>query len=160
MNQALKSRPSSRGHWTHLAVGFDDATALLPAALKSEGFGVVTEIDMQATLKAKLGVETRRYRIFGACNPTLAMRALDTDPHVGLLLPCNVVLFEEKDGRVAFGVIDPMASIGTDARMSEVAREVGARLLRVSAALAGSVPVARTTGAGSVDAPSEWKISG
>ncbi len=87
-----------RGPWHALRVSFEAATERLPQALQAEGFGVITQIDLQQTFKAKLGVDFRRYRIFGACNPAYALKAVELDPRAGLLLPCNVVLFERDDG--------------------------------------------------------------
>lgn len=122
-----------RGTFRDVTVSFDAAIAKLPEELKKEGFGVVTEIDLKKTFAAKLGVDFRRYTIFGACNPTLAHGAVSTDPHVGVLLPCNVVLYERDDGKVVVGAIDPMQSIGEggDGRFADVARDVQARLGRV-----------------------------
>jgi len=127
------------GYWTDLSLSYDEALARLPDALKKEGFGVITQIDMQETLKAKLGVDVPRYRIFGACNPSLAHAALRKDPRVGVLLPCNVVLYEQADGKVVLGAVDPMQTLGAGAASSglvEIAREVAARLERVLAELA------------------------
>ncbi len=136
-------REFAHGHWKQLALTFDAALARLPDALKAEGFGVITEIDMQATLKAKIGVDFRRYRIFGACNPKLAHGALLQDLHVGVLLPCNVVLYETDAGTAMVGAIDPVQTLGAGGQvpaLTEVARDVGERLDRVLAAMATPVP--------------------
>jgi uncharacterized protein (DUF302 family) len=109
------------------------------AALKAEGFGVLTEIDVAATLKAKLGLHRPPYLILGACNPSLAHRALDADPSIGALLPCNVVLREEGEGRAEtiVEVLDPRAAFGVVGapEVEAVAEEARARLERALARL-------------------------
>jgi uncharacterized protein (DUF302 family) len=120
-----------------LARPFDEVLSRVPAALQSEGFGVLTEIDVRDTLKKKLGVEFRRYRILGACNPPLAHRALETDLEVGLMLPCNVVVYEEEAGRTAVLAVDPlqtMAARGNPA-LRDLAATVKAKLEKALAQL-------------------------
>ena len=126
-----------RGTWRTLPVAFDTAIERLPEALKGEGFGVITQIDLQQTFKAKLGVDSRRYRIFGACNPQFALEAVTADPRAGLLLPCNVVIFEGDDGDAVLGVIDPVQQLNApDGPLAAIAREIGERLERVARNLA------------------------
>jgi uncharacterized protein (DUF302 family) len=109
----------------------------LVEALKSEGFGILTEIDVQATLRAKLGIEQRPYRILGACNPALAHKAIGAEPDIGLLLPCNVVLREEDNGEIIVSFMDPAAVLRLVERpeVVEMADEVKQRLQRVERAL-------------------------
>lgn len=106
-------------------------------ALKSEGFGILTEIDVQATMKAKLGIDHRPYKIMGACNPALAHKAIDTEPDIGLLLPCNVVLREEESGETTVAFMDPVAVLQLVDRpeVTELANDVKQRLQRVEKAI-------------------------
>ena len=94
-----------------LSVSFEEAVALVTQKLKEQGFGVITEIDVTQTLKAKIGVDFRPYRILGACNPTLAHEALKLEDKVGTMLPCNVVVQELEPGRIEVAAIDPVASM-------------------------------------------------
>ena len=116
-----------------------DVRPRVETALRDEGFGVLTEIDVAAVLKARLGVERPPYLILGACNPTLAHAALDIEPSVGALLPCNVVLREDEPGETTVEILDPQAvlSLAADLEIGPLAAEARQRLRRVLAALAG-----------------------
>jgi len=115
-----------------------DAVAAVTEALKAEGFGVLTEIDVEATLKKKIDVDFRPYVILGACNPRLAHQALELDDQMGLLLPCNVVVQEVPDG-AKVSIVDPhaMFQVVHDDRVQPIASEAAERLQRVMAALRG-----------------------
>ncbi len=117
--------------------GFDEVVARTREELAKEGFGVLTEIDVKATLKRKLGLDMRPYLILGACNPPLAHRVLEAEPHIGVLLPCNVVVRELEDGRVEVSAMDPEAAMRMidNPVVHEVGREVRQRLERVVAAV-------------------------
>src|SRR6188768_3865319 len=131
MSSTDLNEQAHRGTWQALRASFEAATEHLPQALQAEGFGVITQIDLQQTFKAKLGVDFRRYRIFGACNPAFALKAVETDPRAGLLLPRNVVLFERDDGRAMLGIIDPVQQLNApDGPLGELALELGKRLAR------------------------------
>ncbi len=116
---------------------FAEVLARVPPALKAEGFGILTEIDVQETLRQKLGAELRPYRILGACNPPFAHQALQVDAAAGLMMPCNVVVFEGDDGQVTVAAVDPVASAqGTgNAALAGLAAEVRAKLERALASL-------------------------
>jgi len=118
-------------------LSFEQATEAVTQALAKEGFGVLTEIDVAATLKKKLGIERPPYKILGACNPQFAARALEMEPQIGALLPCNVVVRQGADGKTVVEFMDPDAVLGLVGRpeMAPIAAEVRARLERVMAAL-------------------------
>lgn len=119
-----------------LAMSFDEAVARVTSALKAEGFGVLTTIDVKETMKQKLGVDLKHYTILGACNPPLAHRALVATPDVGLLLPCNVTVYEDGEG-ITVSIIDPnsMMAVIDNPELGAVAEEARAKLARVHADL-------------------------
>src|SRR5688572_22387369 len=116
-----------------LDVSFSQAVARVTEALKHEGFGVLTDIDVSATMKAKLGEDFRPYRILGACNPQLAHRALQLEDKIGTMLPCNVIVQQHSGGSVEVSAVDPVASMQAikNPGVAELANEVQARLKKV-----------------------------
>ncbi|MCC7041524.1 MAG: DUF302 domain-containing protein [Burkholderiales bacterium] len=116
---------------------FDQAITRVTDALKAEGFGVLTEIDVKATLKHKLDVDFRKYRILGACNPAFAYRALQTEDKIGTMLPCNVIVQERADGKVEVSAVDPVASMLAidNPELGSIAEEVRGKLRNVIATL-------------------------
>ena len=109
---------------------FQEAIDSVTEGLKAEGFGILTEIDVKETLKKKLGVDFRKYRILGACNPPFAYRALLAEPHIGTMLPCNVIVQEMEDGTVEVAAIDPLSSMQAivNSELQPIAEEIRAKL--------------------------------
>lgn len=112
--------------------GFDETLEIITQKLKEEGFGILTEIDMQTTLKNKLDVAIKKYKILGACNPTLAYQALQAEKHIGLMLPCNLIVKENEDGKIEVAAIDPVASTMAidNKNLSKILNEVRNKLKR------------------------------
>jgi uncharacterized protein (DUF302 family) len=121
----------------HTDLGFDDAIGRVTTLLQTEGFGVLTEIDVKATLKKKLDVEFRPYRILGACNPPFAHQALQLEDKIGLMMPCNVIVQETASGEVEVSAVDPAAAMAVveNEALRSLAKDVRARLQRVLEAL-------------------------
>lgn len=109
---------------------FDEAVSRITKALKEEGFGILTEIDVQETLKKKLDVDFRKYRILGACNPPFAYKALQAEDKVGIMLPCNVIVQETVDGNVEIAAVDPLASMKAidNPELRKIAETIGHKL--------------------------------
>lgn len=116
-----------------LDIPFEEAITKTTEALKKEGFGVLTEIDIKATLKKKLDVDFKKYQILGACNPPLAHKALTAEDHIGLMLPCNVIVQEHENGQVEVSAVDPVASMKAvkNDELGDVAAKVQGLLKKV-----------------------------
>lgn len=125
------------GFGKNVALSFDAAVESVTLALQSEGFGVLTDIDVAATIKKKLDLDMPAYRILGACNPGLAHRAIEIEPSIGLLLPCNVVVRQDGADSVRVEIMDPQAvlELVDKPAIEQVAQEVRQRLVRVLAAV-------------------------
>ncbi|HFE32258.1 MAG TPA: DUF302 domain-containing protein [Gammaproteobacteria bacterium] len=130
---------SNYGFGVTVPGNFDEVIDKTIEALKTEGFGVLTTIDVKATLKKKIDVDRRPYTILGACNPVLANRAIEAEPDIGLLLPCNVLVREEDDGSVSVLFMDPAAVLGMvdSPAVTELASEVRGKLQKVAELLKG-----------------------
>ena len=122
---------------TVLDCSFDEAIARVTDELKQEGFGILSEIDVQAALKKKLGVDFKKYKILGACNPPFAYQALQTEEKIGTMLPCNVIVMEKDNGQIEVAAIDPIASMQAIAnpQLQGIADQVQAKLKKVIASL-------------------------
>ncbi|HPI37766.1 MAG TPA: DUF302 domain-containing protein [Ignavibacteriaceae bacterium] len=116
-----------------VTVTFDEAIQKVTTELQKEGFGVLTEIDVKATLKKKLDVDFRNYKILGACNPPFAYKALSMEENIGVLMPCNVVVQEKENGIISISAVNPMESMQAvgNAELAAVAGEISAKLKRV-----------------------------
>lgn len=137
-------RETRYGIGVDVALPYEQALDRATAELKAEGFGILTTIDVQATLKQKLDKDFRKYTILGACNPPLAHRAFEAELEIGLLLPCNVIVYETSPGRSVVAAMAPMAAIGMlggDPALKDVAREADERLRRMLTALERAHPV-------------------
>lgn len=133
----MNATTTQLGFNIQLNMSFEEALENVTNALKAQGFGVLTEIDVKATLKKKIDVDFRPYKILGACNPPLAHRALTAAPEVGLLLPCNVTVAQAENGLVDVALIDPIMMLGVVANpdLEPIAQEARERLERVAATL-------------------------
>jgi uncharacterized protein (DUF302 family) len=133
----MEQTKSQLGFNVRLHTDYETALQRVTAALKAEGFGVLTEIDVRQTMKNKLDVEFRPYKILGACNPPLAHRALMAAPEVGLLLPCNVTVSQEGENDIQVSIVDPLVMLGvvTHPELEQVAQEARQKLERVANSL-------------------------
>lgn len=133
----MNAQSTMTGITVRLDTSFEFALERVTAALKAEGFGVLTEIDVKDTLKQKLDVDFRPYSILGACNPPLAYRALQAAPEVGMLLPCNVTISQEEGGKILVSIVDPimLAEFAGEGRLEDIASEAKDRLTRVAESL-------------------------
>ena len=116
-----------------VALPYDEAISKVTEALKQEGFGILTEIDVQATLKKKLNLDFKKYKILGACNPSLAHEALQAEDKIGTMLPCNVIVQEQADGKIEVSAVDPVASMMAvqNPQLANIATQVRAKLKAV-----------------------------
>ena len=121
---------NSYGFSQTLPMSMSDAIAAVTSALTEEGFGVLTEIDVKATLKKKLGVDHKPYMILGACNPNRAFQGLQVEPELGLLLPCNVIVYDNGDGTSTVSIVDPIQMLGvvSNPKLEPIASEANTRL--------------------------------
>jgi uncharacterized protein (DUF302 family) len=124
---------------TTVDLSYDDAIEKVTAAMKEEGFGVLTEIDVKATLKEKIDADFRRYVILGACNPHFAHRALQAEIDIGMLMPCNVIVYEADDGKTVVAAMDPgvMSQVSDNPELPKIAAEARERVQRAIASLGG-----------------------
>ena len=125
------------GFGKELKVGFEEAIEKVKAELKKEGFGILTEIDVKKTLKEKLNVDFKKYQILGACNPPYAYKVLQEEEEIGLMLPCNVIVYEAKGGKTKVSIIDPekMVESTGNKKLGPIAKEVREKLIKVLEAL-------------------------
>lgn len=130
------------GFGVNLPLAYEQAIPLVVEALKAEGFGVLTEIDVKATMKKKLDVDVPPYVILGACNPKLAYRGLQAEPELGLLLPCNVIVYDNGNETSTVSFVDPLQMLGVvdNPALLPIAEEANSRLRRVATGLAEAVP--------------------
>lgn len=125
------------GFGKELSLSYEEALPKVKEELKKEGFGILTEIDIKKTLKEKINVDFRKYQILGACNPPYSYKVLQEEEEIGLLLPCNVIVYETKQGKVKVSIIDPerMVAATGNSKLEPIAREVKEKLERVLKAI-------------------------